>query len=129
MATIPTPTVHHFKEVNPGKYASVKHYQLEQVTNGNSLLSEKINVGKDRKFARSTPDYWLKIKDGNNWSKPITGLFKTSTENLYKGDCNYKKHLLILRFTEDQSRATVYYFRNFYTADLTRVLPLTQQEL
>ncbi|MHA6278837.1 hypothetical protein ACXYMT_01530 [Salinimicrobium sp. CAU 1759] len=126
MATTPTPTVHHFKEINPGKYASVKHYQLDQVTNGNCLLSEKINISKDRKFARSTPDYWLKIKEGKNWSRPITGLFKTSTENLYKGDCNYKKHLLILRFTEDQSRATVYYFKDFFTADLTRVLPLTQ---
>ena len=125
----PTPTIHTFTEINPGKYASVKHYKLDQVNNGTSLISEKINIQKDRNYAKSMPDYWLKIRQGKKWSRPITGLFKTSTENLYKGDGNYKRHLILLRFTEDQSQVTVYYFKDFYTADLTHILPLTQQEL
>ncbi|MBE7641052.1 hypothetical protein GUB10_11970 [Salegentibacter sp. BLCTC] len=124
MATIPTPTIHTFTEINPGKYASVKHYELDQVKNGNSLLSDKINIQKDRKFARSMPDYWLKKREGNKWSRPITGLFKTAKENIYKGDSNYKKHLIILKLAEDESQATVYYFQNFYTADLRHILPL-----
>jgi hypothetical protein len=126
MATIPTPTIHEFKEINSGKYSSVKHYELEKINNGSSLLTKQLNISKDRKFARSTPDYWLKIRDGRKWSRPITGLFKTSSKNVYKGDCNYKKHLLIIKFTEDHNRAIVYYFKNFFTADLKQVLPLIQ---
>ncbi|MGM0931947.1 MAG: hypothetical protein ACQEWD_00730 [Bacteroidota bacterium] len=126
MNTTPTPTIHHFKEINPGKYASVKHFELTQVENGTSLLTNQLNISKDRKFARSTPDYWVKIREGKKWSKPITGLFKTSARNIFKGDCNYKKHLLLLKFAENESRATVYYFKDFYTADLRHVLPKIQ---
>jgi hypothetical protein len=125
MVIVPTPTIHTYKEINSGRFASVKHYLLDHVTNDNCFLSEQLNISKDRKFARSNPDYWLKIKEGKKWSKPLTGLFKTSTENVFHGDCNYKQHLIILKFTEDESRATVYYFKDFYTADLTHILPLT----
>ena len=124
--TIPAPTIHHFTEINAGKYAGVKHYELDQVENGTSLLAEKINISKDRKFAKSAPDYWLKIREGKKWSKPLTGLFKTSAGNVFHGDCNYKKHLILAKFSEDGNKITVLYFRDFFTADLTNVLHLTQ---
>jgi hypothetical protein len=126
MSKIPTPIIHHFREINSGQFSSVKHYELDSVKNGSTLLTEQLNISKDRKFARSNPEYWLKIKEGDKWSKPITGLFKTSTEDLYKGDCNYKKHLLIIRFTIDHSKVTAFYFQNFFTDDLRHVIPITQ---
>jgi hypothetical protein len=65
MAThIPNPVIHLFKEVNEGKYKSVRHYDLVSVRNGKTQLSEKVNLSKDRKFAQSMPDYWLKKKEG-----------------------------------------------------------------
>lgn len=126
MAMHPTPTVHYFREVNPGKFSSVKHFELYKVENGTSLLSEKINLSNDRQCARSSPDYWLKIREDSKWSKPVTGLFKTSIENIYYGDCNFKRHLIILKFSTDKSRLTVYFFRNFYTTDLKQVLTSIQ---
>ena len=122
MATIPTPTVHDFIEINPGKYASVKHYELQEVSNGTSLLADQINISKDRKFAKSCPDYWLKIREGKKWSKPVTGLFKTRQINTFRGDSHFKKHLIILKFSDNESRVKIYYFENFFTKDLDTVL-------
>ena len=122
MATIPTPIIHYFKEVNPGKYRSVKHFQLDQVKNGKSLLTNKINISKDRKFAKSAPDYWLKVREGNKWSKPITGLFKTKKRDVYHGDSQYKKDLIIAQFADQDSKVIVYYYKNFYTGDLHHIL-------
>lgn len=48
MATHPTPTVHWFQEINPGKFTSIRHYELVGVKNGNNILCEKINISKDR---------------------------------------------------------------------------------
>ena len=122
MAThIPKPVTHLFKEVNEGKYKGVRHYDLITVKNGTSELSEKINLSKDRKCAQSMPDYWLKIRQGNKWSKCITGLFKTSLRNVYKGDSERKKNLIVLQFSDDESEVHIYYFKNFYTRNLSDV--------
>ncbi len=126
MATIPTPTVHSYTEINPGKYAEVKHYELKEVTNGNPILSNLINVSKDRKFARSNPEYWLKIKEGKKWKTPaLTGLFKTDFPYIFKGDSQYKKNLIIAIFTKDASQVNIYYFKDYYTHDLRRLIGAT----
>ena len=67
MATkIPTPVIHIYKEVNNGKYKSVKHFELVTTQNNNPVLPNKINISKDRNFAKSSPQYWLKIWNGKN---------------------------------------------------------------
>lgn len=123
MATqTPKPVTHIFKEVNRSKFLSVKHFELTSVSNGNSQLSELINISKNRNCAMSMPDYWLKIRQGPKWSKCITGLFKTAKQDLYKGDHNKRQHLLIFKFS-DADTLTIYYFKNYFTTDLTKVLP------
>lgn len=127
MATqIPTPTIHSYTEINPGKYAEVKHYELKEVINGNPVLSNLINVSKDRKFARSNPDYWLKIKEGKKWKTPaLTGLFKTDFPYIYKGDSERKKHLIIAVFAKDASQVNIYHFKEYYPSDLNPVISAT----
>jgi len=126
MATTPTPTVHSYTEINHGKFSEVKHYELKEVTNGNQVLSNLINVSKDRNFARSNPDYWLKIREGKKWINPaLTGLFKTNFPFIYKGDSQHKKNLIIAKFTKDASQVNIYYFKDYYTRDLKTLITAT----
>jgi len=125
MAThIPKPIVHIYKEVNKGKYKSVRHFELVEVINGQPQLSTLINISKNQNCALSMPVYWLKVKQGKNWSKCITGLFKTDFKNIYKGDVNKRTHLLVFKFDDEVDTLTVFYFKNYYTNDLSKVLPL-----
>lgn len=119
------PITHIYNEINEGKYKSVKHYELKEVKNGDAKLTELINISKDRNCANSMPDFWLKEREGNKW-KPYctTGLFKTSFKMTYKGDKNRKKNLIIFQFSEDAHTLTAHYFTDFYTTDLSKVLPL-----
>jgi hypothetical protein len=122
MATV-KPITHVFSEINEGKFKGVRHYELIEVKNGTTQLSELINISKDRNCAQSMPDYWLKIRNGEKWSNCITGLFKTGFKNIFKGDTEKKKNLIIFKFTENAKTLTAYYFDNYYTTDLSKVLP------
>lgn len=122
MDFIPNPVIHVFNEVNLGKYKTTKHYELSQCINGKTLLSSKLNISKDRKFAKSMPDYWAKIKPRNKWSKNITGLFKTDVPMIYHGDYDYKKHLLLFHFTDKAEIVVVYFYVNYFSHDLSHVL-------
>lgn len=121
MATV-KPIIHIFSEVNVGKYKGVKHYELIRVLNGTTQLTERINISKDRNCAHSMPDYWLKVRNGNKWSNCITGLFKTGYTNLYKGDKNHKEHLILFKYSTDAKIITAYFFENYFTKDLSKVL-------
>ena len=116
------PITHIFLEINEGKYKSVKHYELIEVINGTSQLTEQINISKDRNCAQSTPEYWLKVRNGNNWSNCITGLFKTGYNYIYKGDLQRKKHLIVIEFSNDAKTLKAYVFKDYYTTDLSNVL-------
>ena len=122
MATI-TPITHVFSEINEGKYASVKHYDLQSVSNGTTQLTEQLNISKNRICAQSMPIYWLKIRNGKKWSNCITGLFSTTEKNIYKGDTNKKKNLVLFKFSDNAKTLTVYYYSDFYTKDLSDLLP------
>lgn len=124
IANIPEPTMHVYKEINEGKYKTTKHYELVRVEKGTSKLSNLINIVVDRGFAKSAPPYWLKIRIGKRW-KIFTGLFKTPNPRFYyadKGSNNQKEDLLIVKFSNHDSELTVYYFKNFYTTNLSAVL-------
>lgn len=124
MATqIPQPIIQVYKEVNAGKYKSVKHYELIQ-TNFKPLLSELLNISKDRNCALSTPEYWLKDRRNNKWSPCLTGLFKTIKNNVYKGDLQKKRHLVLFKFSDNDNTLTVFTFENNYTRDLSEVWKL-----
>lgn len=121
---IPKPTLHVYKEINEGKYKTTKHYQLVMVENGSPKLSDLINISVDRGFAKSAPSLWLKIRIGKRW-KIFTGLFKTPIPGFYfadKGTNNQKDDLLIVKFSNHETEITVYYFKNFYTTNLSVVL-------
>ena len=120
----PMPIIHIFKEYNIGKFLTTKHYKIETVTNGTNQFSDIINISKDRKCAKSSPTYWIQIHDGKKWIKPrLTGLFKTCYPSIYKGDKDHKKHLIIFKFSRDASTLTVDYYKDYYTNDLSNVLP------
>lgn len=123
MATQKKPIIHIYKEVNKGKFKSVKHFDFVSVENGTNQLSESLNVSVNRNCALSLPDFWLKIRQGKKWSKCVTGLFKTNIKNIYKGDVNKRTHLLIFKFNAEVDTLTVYYFKNYFTADLSKVFP------
>ena len=121
---IPKPTTHIYKEINEGKFKTTKHYELVQVDCGNQILSNLINVVVDRGFAKSAPNFWLKIRVGKRWVN-FTGLFKTSSTGLYfadKGNNNRKEDLLIVKLSNHERDITVYYFKGYYTANLSEVL-------
>lgn len=121
MANLPQPIIHVFQEINDGKFKSVRHYELIKVENGNTKFSTLINISKDRQFAKSNPDYWVKIRQSKKWSKPITGLFKTNQKGIFKGDLNYKKNLIIVKFEKDTSQIIIHCY-DYYTTDLSKVL-------
>ena len=117
-----TPIVHHYTEINEGKYKSVKHFELTRTENGTPELSDLINISKDRNCAQSMPEFWLQIREGNKWKKPrLTGLFKTEIEHLYKGDSQKKRNLIIFKFSDTYNHLVVYYFKNYFTKDLREV--------
>jgi len=116
---------HSYKVERVRKQYSV--YELTETTilnNGNKInpvLTDLIRIEKDRNFHRASTNlvYWLRLRTTNNWSKcpTPTGLFKTSTPNLYYGDYihNAKKHLLIFQFSKDEQREylTIDYYLNY----------------
>ncbi|EIA09585.1 hypothetical protein [Flavobacterium frigoris] len=121
---IPKPTTHIYKEINEGKFKTTKHYQLVEVENGTQKLSDLINIVVDRGFAKSAPNFWLKIRIGKRWEN-FTGLFKTPTPGTYfadKGNNNRKEDLLIVKLSNYERDLTVYYFNGYYTANLSEVL-------
>lgn len=127
--TIPKPTRHVYKEINEGKFKTTKHYELVEVENGTQKLTDLLNVVVDRGFAKSAPNFWLKIRVGKRWVN-FTGLFKTSSPGLYfadKGNNNRKEDLLIVKLSNYERDLTVYYFKNYYTANLSGVLKLINE--
>jgi hypothetical protein len=123
---IPKPTTHIYKEINEGKFKTTKHYELVEVENGTQKLTDLINIVVDRGFAKSAPSFWLKIRNGKRWVN-FTGLFKTPTPGIYfadKGINNRKEDLLIVKLSNYERDMTVYYFKDYYTANLNGVLKL-----
>jgi hypothetical protein len=122
MKEIPRPVVHFYNEINPGKYATVRHYQLQETVNGDPILAQYLNLAENRSFARSNPDYWVKEKQGNSWNKKaLTGIWGLGEEGFYFGDSMRRRHLLIFQFQEEQLK--VYFFRNYYTRVPLVVIP------
>ncbi|WP_242133377.1 hypothetical protein [Aestuariivivens marinum] len=121
MATV-KPITHVYKEINVGKYKSVKHYELIEC-NGTQVFSKLINISKNQNCAQSTPIYWLRIREKNKWTNYVTGLFKTCFPSIYKGDTQRKKNLVIFKFSRDESSLIIDFFKGYYTKDLSNILP------
>ncbi|TLP80928.1 hypothetical protein [Maribacter sp. ACAM166] len=113
-----------YNEINVGKYIATKHYQLVGLDDPKNKLSTLVNISKDRKCAKSMPDYWFKIKQGKKYSEWLTGLFKTAIPLIYKGNLHKRKHLTLFKFSNNARTLTIKYFENYYTKDLTNLLPL-----
>lgn len=123
MATsIPHPVVYTFKEFNQGKYKTVRHFELFHAYSEKKIFSEKLNLSENQNYALSTPKYWLKIRQGNKWSKDITGLFKTKYTNFYRGDLNKRQHLIIFRFLEDQETLRIYFYPNYFSRNIDNLI-------
>ena len=52
MATQTTPVTYIFKEINIGKYTSVKHYELVSFDGTTNKLSTQLNISKNRDCAQ-----------------------------------------------------------------------------
>ena len=121
---IPIPITHNYNEINIGKYKVVKHYQITDLFNNSSCLTEILNVSLNREFAKSNPAYWLKIRIGKKWHI-LTGLFPTINKNVFYGDKgtnNKKEDLIVIEFSDNQQTLIVYYFKNYYTNNINKVL-------
>lgn len=127
MATqVPQPVTYVYKEVNKGKFKCVRHYEpIENINNPLGLT--KINISKDQSFAKSSPQYWLKIRTGEKWSECLTGLFETCFKDVFWGDINNKQHLVIFKFSNDYDLLTIYFFKNYFTKELDSVLSFMSQ--
>ncbi len=117
--TIPIPMVMEFGQDTEKKFREVRHYDLIM---GKDLFSEKLNIGINRGFSRATYDYSLKIREGNKWSKQITGLYPTHDPDIYYGDTMNKRNLVIFRFMDNGRKLRLYFFENFYTRRITDFL-------
>jgi len=126
MATAtPRPIVHVFKEYNIGKYKSTRHYELQKVTDGTNQLTDIINVSKDRNCAKSSPIYWLQIREGNKWKTPrLTGLFKTSANLVFIGDTEKRTNLVLFKFTDKAETLAIYFYSNYYTKNIKALLQI-----
>jgi hypothetical protein len=116
-----------YTEINEGKFKTTKHYLIKE-SDGKSFLSDKINIALDRKFALSTPNYWLSIRS-TKWLR-LTGLFYNYKLDLYfgdKGTNNKKEDLIIVKLLDYQRTAIVYYFDGYYTNDLNKVIHFINQ--
>ncbi len=126
------PITHIYKEVNRGKFKETKHYQIEEVLHGTNQLSKLINISKDRNCAKSSPKYWIRLREDNKWNKKyLTGLFKTSARFIYKGDENNRQHLILFKFSDNAEGLIIFYFKNYFTGNLREVLhfiPVYQQQ-
>lgn len=121
MATIaiPVPIVMEFEQDNGVNFKEVKHYNLIQ---GKNLLTHKVNLSINRGFSRANYIYSLRIRQSNKWSKQITGLFSTEFPNVFHGDLNNKKHLLICHLLDNGQGLRFYLFRNYYPWHLNAFL-------
>ena len=112
-----------FSETNKGKYASVKHYETTDVLA--EPFTERINISKDRGFAKSSPNYWLKTKDGAKWAKnALSGLFKTLEKNIYRADIRkngIKTNSFLVEFSNNAEAVRVYFF-NYYSWDTQHLI-------
>jgi hypothetical protein len=119
----PTPVTHIYKEINVGKYRTVKHYQLQKLKNGEPQLENIVQLANNRAFAKSKPFYWFTQRNGGKWQKPfITGLFETIIPGIYNGDVNHKNNLLIFQVDEVAETLTIYYYVGFFTYNLDPIL-------
>ena len=102
-----------YKEFNEEKHKSTRHFKYESGELIKTPFTELINVSKDRGFAKSKPDYWLKTKDGANWSKNcLTGLFPTNDSNIYYGDYNKQTNLILVEYSSSNV-LTVYFYDGY----------------
>jgi len=128
MATqLPQPLTYVYKEVNKGKFKSVRHYEPIKNTCNSLDLTKKVNISKNQNFAKSTPKYWLRTKTGNKWSGYITGLFETDVKDVFWGDINKKQSLVIFKISNDSDLLTIYLFENYYTRELAPILNFINQ--
>ncbi|OQD44030.1 hypothetical protein BUL40_00290 [Croceivirga radicis] len=100
-------------------FKSTRHYDLQK---GLPILSDKLNISLNQNCSKANYTYSLKIRDNNKWSKQITGLFPTYDANIFFGDTEGKKNLIIFRFLENGYKLKVYFFREFYTRKLVAFL-------
>jgi hypothetical protein len=124
MATITLkPIVHHLKEVSVGKWATTRHFEVESPSIENSFLGNSVCFNKDRGFAKSNPDSWVKIKggkEGKTFGEYITGFFKYKDTFYFWGDRDsiingkrQKLDLLIFFIQPDSGEIIVYYYPRF----------------
>jgi hypothetical protein len=118
-ATIPIPVVMEFEQDTDKIFKEVRHFNLIK---GKDLFSQKLNIGINRGFSKAQYTYSLKIWKGKKWSKQLTGLFPTNRQDLFYGDTEDKKNLVIVKFAESGKVLRVYYFENFYTRRITAFL-------
>lgn len=115
-----------YYQINKGKYKTVKHFESEKSIKPFTSL---INISEDRGYAKSNPDFWLKIHDGKKWGKlALSGLFKTEHEHFYWGDIKrkgVKTNTFILRFGNNQEMLTIFLF-NHHTSEIDKLVSYIQ---
>jgi len=117
----PTPVIHTYQEINIGKYVEVRHFDIVYPKEPIKLLSKKINISINRNCAKSRPLLWVKVHNGKKWVSPcLTGLFSTKYKNIYVGDINSRKHLILCEIRKNV--LTTYVFVNYHTTDLRNVM-------
>ena len=120
MATQPTPVTHIFKEI---KYATVKHYELADVKNGESLLESTVQIANNRAFAKSKPMYWFTHRKNNKWvTLRLTGLFVTDKPNVFNGDIDNKTNLVLFVVNDTLK---VDYYKDYFTYNIKPILITT----
>lgn len=117
---IPQPTVYHY--VLDRKFGEVWHYNLLHCSSNTPELTPRLNISLNRNFAKSKPIYWIRERLGNKWTQTCTtGLFKTIYPNVYRGDLNRKKDLVIASQNIDSKTIRIFVFPDYFSYDLEPV--------
>ena len=126
MVIQPTPVTHIFKEINKGKYATVKHFELVEVFNGKPILEQTVQLANNRAFAKSKPLYWFTHRKNKKWVTPLlTGLFATDKPNVFNGDIDNKTNLVLFVVDEVNDTLKVDYYKDYFTYDIKPIISTT----
>ena len=116
------PITYIFQEINKGKNKSIRYYKFSSHDGSTNNLGRQLGLHKNRKWSQYEYDYTLNIKESKNWNGCLIDMVKTSTKYIFKGHLNKKKHLLLFRFSTNADIITVYYYENYFTRNLAKLI-------
>lgn len=101
-------------------------YQLENLNNQNELITEFVKIEKFQGYSKAyNLGLYFRIKNQSSWkkSKQITGLWKTTRLDYYRGNIREVngKTLLVFKIDTESQKLTVFLYPKLYNPNSTTI--------